>query len=165
MDTNYFVLHPVIIVKRIGNRNILGLLENKDDLINTENYMGRTPLFVACMHGHVKKIKWLIDKGAYVNAKNKCNIIPRGINLHGLFIQTYDEKMKVKLYTSLMASQNLATIRMLILAGADINLTDTDGNTALMLFEKESWEEGVAELVKAAAYTKKTKIWHRFFNN
>ena len=133
---------PKIIAKRIGNEEIQSLLENPDGLINTENYLGRTPLFVACLQGHIEKIKWLINKGADVNAKNKCHKIPRGLDVHGTFVQTYDETVKPKLYTALMASQNLETIRMLIKAGADINQKDSDGNTALMLYEKDNWEEG-----------------------
>ena len=144
---------PMIVSNRIGNKKIIDLLENRDGLINVENHMGRTPLFVACLQGHIEKVNWLINKGAYLNAKNTCSKIPRGIDLHGTFIQTHDGTVKQKLFTALMASQNLETIRALILAGADINQKDSDGNTALMLFAKDDWQEGVSELLKAGADT------------
>ncbi len=143
---------PKIIAKRIGNKNIQSLLENKD-IINSENRMGQTPLFIVCRQGQTEKVIWLIKKGAYVNAKNKCNKIPRGLDLYGTFIPTYEETITPKLYTALMAAQNIETVKALIKSGVHINEKNVDGNTALMLFSKDNWLEGVEELVTAGADT------------
>lgn len=140
---------PKTIAKRIGNEDIQSLIENGADLINTENRMGNTPLFIASLQGHTEKIKWLIKKGAYVNTKNKCHKIYRGVEAYGTVVPLYEETIKPKLYTALMAAQNIETVKALILAGADINEQSSDGNTALMLYTKDKWLEGVEELISS----------------
>jgi len=151
---------PKIIAERISNKELQSLLENHKAFINTENRMGQTPLFIACLQSQTEKVMWLIDKGAYVNAKNKCNRIPRGMDLYGTFVQTYEEAIKPKFYTALMAAQNIETVRALIKAGADMNEQNSDGNTALMLYTKDNWLEGVEELITAGADTNITNKWY-----
>ena len=151
---------PKIIAKRIDNKEIQDLLENHKNLINTENRMGKTPLFIACLQGQTEKAKWLISKGSYVNAKNKCNKIQRGMDLYGTFVQTYEETIKPKFYTALMAAQNIEIVKALIKAGADINEKNSDGNTILMLYAKDNWLEGVEGLITAGADTNLVNKWY-----
>ena len=150
---------PKIMAKRIGNEDIQSLIENGDDLINTENRMGKTPLFIASLQGHTEKVKWLIKKGAYVNTKNKCHKIPRRMEMYGTVVPMYEETIKPKFYTALMAAQNIKTAKALILAGSDINEQASDGNTALMLYTKDNWLEGVEELISAGADANLTNKW------
>lgn len=144
---------PKIIAKRMNNETIQSLLEDCDKLINTENYLGRTPLFIACLQGYTEKAIWLIKKEAYVNTKNKCHKIPRGMDMYGTFVQTHEETRKPKFYTALMVAQNLEIIKALIKAGAEINEKNSDGDTALMLYAKDDYLEGVRELIAAGANT------------
>jgi len=58
-----------------------------------------------------------------------------------------------------MASQNIETVKVLIKAGAHINEKDSDGNTALMLYAKDNWFEGVEELITAGADTNLVNKW------
>ena len=146
-----------------GYKELQALINNSDGLINLENEFGQTPLFIACLQEQTKKVRWLINKGAYVNAKNKCRNIPRGIELQGTLIRTQEEEVNSKFYSALMASQNLDTVRALIQAGADLNQKDSDGNTALMLYEKDNWQEGANELIRAGADTSTPKKWFKLF--
>jgi ankyrin repeat protein len=111
------------------------------------------------LQGHTEKVKWLIKKGAYINTKNKCHKIPRGMELYGTVVPMYEETIKPKLYTALMVAKNIDTIKALIQAGADINVQASDGNTALMLYTKDNWFEGVEELISAGADANLTNKW------
>ena len=142
---------PEIIAKRINSEEILSLLKNADKLINAEDRMGTTPLMVAALQGHTEKARWLIKKGAYINTKNKCHQIFRGMELYGTVVPMSEETTKPKLLTALMVARNIDTVKALILAGADINVQAADGKTALMLYTKDNWLEGVEWLIYAGA--------------
>ncbi|MCF7796081.1 ankyrin repeat domain-containing protein, partial [Patescibacteria group bacterium] len=142
-----------IIAKRMDNKEIQDLLENQKNLINTENRMGKTPLLIACLQGYTEKVEWLISKGSYVDTENKCHKIQRGIDLYDTFTPTYEDTIKPKFYTALMVAQNIEIVKALIKAGADINKKNADGNTALMVYAKNNWFEGVERLITAGANT------------
>ena len=82
------------------------------------------------------------------------------MDLYGTFVQAYEETIKPRFYTVLMASQNIETVKALIKAGAHINEKGSDGNTALMLYAKDNWFEGVEELITAGADTNLVNKWY-----
>ncbi|CAG8500343.1 10955_t:CDS:2 [Diversispora eburnea] len=46
-------------------------LEQKDDVINTQNESGNTPLHWSALNGHEKVVKFLITNGADIKIKNQ----------------------------------------------------------------------------------------------
>lgn len=148
------------VANRIGNTSILYLIENNRSLINAEDSKGRTPLLIACAQGYTEKVEWLIGKGAYVNKKNRCHKSSGGMHLHDTFIPMYENTSKPKNFTSLMAAQNLDTIKLLLRAGAGINEKDSDGYTALMHYAKNSYMEGIKELLDAGADANLKNRWY-----
>jgi ankyrin repeat protein len=107
---------PECIAKRINSEEILSLLKNAEKLVNAENRMGTTPLMVAALQGHTEKARWLIKKGAYINTKNKCHQISRGMELYGTVVSMSEEIIKPKLLTALMVARNIDTVKALIIA-------------------------------------------------
>ena len=47
--------------------------------VNAENGFGRTPLYQACMFGHLEVATLLIEEGADVNAKTKDGMTPLSV--------------------------------------------------------------------------------------
>jgi ankyrin repeat protein len=149
-----------IISKRISYEEIQSLIKNS---INKEireekiplslSLMGETPLFTASRRGSTKKVKWLIKKGAYVNTKCKSYENDLSLAIGG------KRGAKPRLHTALMVANDIDTVKALIRAGADINVQASDGNTALMLYTKYNWLEGVEELFAAGADANLTNKW------
>jgi len=172
----YSGINSGIICKRISYEGIQSIIENR---VNTENRDGEMPLFTASWYGQAKKVKWLIEKGAYINTKKSHKFTNRG----------YEKTANPKLKTALIVARNVKTVRELIRAGADIDVQDSDGNTALMvaecieiakeliraganmnvqnldgntalmLYTKANWFEGVEGLISAGADPDLTNKW------
>jgi len=56
---------------RSRNMDLLNKLEINEDIVNTPNYIGETPLHIASKTGDISVINYLIKNKAFVNAKNK----------------------------------------------------------------------------------------------
>jgi len=61
---------------RSRNMDLLNKLEINEDIVNTPNYIGETPLHIASKTGDISVINHLIKNKAFVNAKNKTGETP-----------------------------------------------------------------------------------------
>jgi ankyrin repeat protein len=92
--------------------------------VNAWRYSGFTPLMVACATGRVKIAKFLLNKGADVDHRNK-------IGETALFIATMHGKMEC--------------VKLLLAYGANVNASDKHGSTALNM----NCDGPIHELLKA----------------
>lgn len=61
---------------RSRNFNLLNRVIVSESMVNEKNYLGETPLHIACKVGDLKIIEYLIKNKAFVNAKNKLKETP-----------------------------------------------------------------------------------------
>lgn len=100
--------------------------------VNVANSDGYTALYYAVQSGNLRSVEVLLKAGADVNARTRKN------------------------FTPLMASINMAWGKpditlALINAGADVNFTDSDGETALWIATTESSDQVMEALLKKGA--------------
>lgn len=119
---------------RSRNLDLLNRLTLDEDIINQPNYIGETPLHIACRAGDLRVIQFLIDRRAFVNAKNKTGETP-------LFYA--------------VAVQNRDVISMLMKAGAVLDCKSTFGDTIYNLiptYELSSYVNEKSEQYKNYLY-------------
>ena len=61
---------------RSENIELINLFDNYSLLLEEPNYIGDTPLCIACKINSVKMVEFLISKGAFVNSKNNFEETP-----------------------------------------------------------------------------------------
>ena len=89
-----------------------------------------TPLHLAALHGYLDIVKWLIKKGANVNAKNRKEHTALHLAVH---------------------NAHKEVIRYLIQQGADINATEHEGDTPLAWAAYKRQIEVVKQLIELGA--------------
>jgi uncharacterized protein len=114
---------------RTGRPDVLkALLGHGADLKARENWYGETALMWAAAENHVDAIKVLVEHGADVNERSRLLDVPRRRSGQSVLpLGSWTPLMYAARQGSLEAAQTLATL------GADLNLTDPDGATALVL--------------------------------
>ncbi len=93
---------------RSRNLDLLNRLELNESIINQANYIGETPLHIACKAGDLQVIDFLIERKAFVNAKTKMGETPLFYAVH---------------------AQNRDVISVLLKAGAVLDCKSTFGDT------------------------------------
>ncbi|MDP3268341.1 MAG: ankyrin repeat domain-containing protein [Legionella sp.] len=89
-----YKITPLHLVTQFLTVNELKILPQKCLYeINSQNIQGVTPLHLAVINGCLEKIKWLIDRGANLNLKDKFGMTP--IDYFYLFPEKYEEFLKV----------------------------------------------------------------------
>ncbi len=126
------------------------IIENKPELVNCTAKQppkkddGQSPLQVACKTGNIEIAEYLLDKGADVNfiEYESCNewntpVLHDAINCAVMSCRwnTDDKYMGFRVFsTKEKAEKSLALLKRMISMGADVNATDTYGNSGLNRF-------------------------------
>ena len=118
-----------------GNEDIILFLLGKGLLINSRTPEGWTPLYVAARDGQAEAAKLLIFKGARLNAQSNL-----GATALMMAVTQPFETEKARL--------NL--LEYMLRRGADVNLTDKYGHTALY-YAQQQGNENVVKLLEPYA--------------
>ncbi len=116
---------PLQMAALSGNEELARLfLDNGANIEAKTMTMGYTPLLCAAMKGHFNLISFLLNRGADVNAANQ-----HGSALHmAVYFRRRDN------------------IRLLLEYGIDIQITDSNGNTAAKIAQDDDYDD-IAELI------------------
>jgi len=132
---------------RTGRPEVLeALLRQGADLNARENWYGETALMWAAAEDHADAIKVLVQHGADVNGRSKLLDVPRR--------RAGQSVLPLGSWTPLMFAArqgSMAAIDALAALGADLNLTDPDGATALVVAIINANYEAAAALVDKGA--------------
>lgn len=126
---------------RSKNKNILELLMNFEIDINAKNFGDQTALHIARGQGNEEIVKFLVDCGARVNGwerpvwvdavkKRYMNIVLLLLD-YGLDVNSKTSEEKPLLHEVYVYDGYNETAASLIERGADINITDRDGDSIL----------------------------------
>jgi len=118
---------------RTGNPEVVRLLLAQGADANArENTYGETALMFAAAENHAGAAQALLEHGADVNARTKALNLPQDrFGLEGVLTILPHGSWTPLMYAARQGS--LETARTLAAAGADLNATDPDGTTALVL--------------------------------
>jgi len=137
---------------RIGNSDVVRiLLEHGGEDVNArETSYGETALMWAASENHPAAAKLLIEHGAEVNARSTKFDYPKDrFGLEGVITILPHGSWTPLMYAARQGS--LGAARVLADMGADLNLTDPDGTTALLLAIINSHYDTAALLVMKGA--------------
>jgi ankyrin repeat protein len=109
---------------------------------NTKDGRGETPLMYAAAVGSLEAMKFLIAKGADVNAQNEFGSTAliwsatdlakvRLLLAHGANVNTASKRGRTALFLAAMTDRSADTVRLLLAKGADPKITDSFKNTIL----------------------------------
>lgn len=146
---------------KIGDLDALEALKDMGSNLSLGDYDGRTPLHIAACEGHLHLVQYLLSHGATVYAKDRygdtplCNAVRfRHKDVVQLLRKTGAHFSRDKLeeagteLCSLAASGDLEGLEIWSLAGADLNKTGYDGQTAIQVAQAVGKKEVVAFLVQ-----------------
>ncbi len=126
---------PLLISIKKGDTDIIKLLVEKGADINVYDSTGKTPLIAAVESGSETDAAFLISNGADVNRKSSRGIAP-------LFSAVTDSPKHLKMI-ALFSSK-----------GADLNIKDGSGRTALMIACEKGYRRTVESLLRNGADSK-----------
>lgn len=138
-------------IERDDNEAVRKLVKSGIDL-KTRDERGNTALHVAVAGGNLEIVRLLLENGAKVNAKNKEKLTPiwmfedgedetlvkifRLLIAKGADVNVLNED-KASLLMMACFDDNLEAVKILLEAGANPNLKDEDGETALQKTDSE----------------------------
>lgn len=145
---------PMNMAANAGNIQIMELLVQAGTSVNVQNSDGVIPLYYAAYHHHLDVIDWLLKKSADPNIRfNSGQTVLFVVCVHGHseLLQTFlsaganPNVVGIDNHESPMMfavdNGHLECVKILINAGADLNLRTKDGNTALRIAEDNGYEE------------------------
>ena len=136
---------------RTGSPEFVALLLARGVDVNArEDSFGETALMWAATENHPEAVKLLLDHGAEINGRsNKLEYSKDRFGLEGVLTVLPHGSWTPLMYAARQGSS--AAARMLAEAHADLNLTDPDGTTALILALMNSHFDTAALLIEKGA--------------
>ena len=119
----------------------MGLIEEDEKLVNLRDYKRWTPVFYACATNDCEIVRYLLQKGANVNAKDRKLVTP----LHVAVTKKCGRLQK--------STISCSVVKLLLDAGADPNAKDEKADTPLDKVwcwsnkRTESWRWGIILLL------------------
>ena len=131
-----------------GNAEVVKLLLDKGANVNIKTNTGTTALITASSGGYAEIVKLLLDKGADVNIKTNEGITALMETSNG----GYSKKVIFgKAPTAASERECIEVVKLLLAKGADINVKNNKGETALMIAKDKGYKEIVGMLERAGA--------------
>jgi ankyrin repeat protein/mono/diheme cytochrome c family protein len=138
------------------------LLKANPDLLNAQDPAKSTLLHHAAGFGTLETLKWLVESGADVNAKNRRGSTPLHWAIHdeakvrlllarGAGVNTKQAEGRTPLYLAAMLGNGHSILRLLLENGADPNLKTANGRTPLMVAAGRGDVEALRLLIDAKA--------------
>jgi uncharacterized protein len=159
-------LPPLMIAAKYGDLTSVRRLLKAGADANARSPMGNTALHFAAGHGHLQVVEALLDAHADANASDPNGYTPLHAAVHGDDVRVVNAliaahadvnaRTKRENVTPLLESIDMnygkpEITLALIQAGADVNVVESDGNTALSIAMTESSNEVVEALLKKGA--------------
>lgn len=122
---------------------IAGIVKADRDAVKVSNEDRRTMLHIAVSEGHFDTVRYLVESGADVNAKDRWNVSPiqEAMVIRNAEIFNYllskggksfmSESEKATALINAVRDGDIEYVKSLVLLGADVNLGDYDARTAL----------------------------------
>lgn len=144
-------------------RTLLECLPEKDSILNTPNNQGFTPIALAAQESKRPAVRLLTQKGADVNINIKAAPPPLHVAVHKGHRDSVEELTQGGANPNIVAEfdgetpltlaarkSDIEIFQMLLAAGADVNGTSKDGNTALHVAVQSSAVNVVQTLMAVA---------------
>lgn len=130
-----------------GRLDIVKFLIENGASIEAKNRNLETPIYVACHAGQFEIMKYLIEQGAYIDAKNISHRTPLHATCFCEHLITYSVAEETA--SSKIHERNLFEhVKLLVEHGAEINIKDDNGYTALDIARMFEFHE-IADYLKA----------------
>ena len=147
---------------------VADLLTHGADINATENNKDQTPLMWAAAEGHADVIKLLIDRGANVNARSKTVLEPAPflIPTESTMGQNFPTTTRFRKFTGnftpllfAVQSGDIDSARHLLEAGADINETNGEDGSVVVIATASGHEDMALYLLEQGADPNIANAW------
>jgi ankyrin repeat protein len=152
---------PIILAADEGKLEVLKLLVGSGADVNIPSPEGGTPLYFAAYKNHTECVKYLLGVGADVNIQTNVgttalsnaitNVTPPNMTVISALIQAGANVDYGKPILYATSNGYLSILDALIAAGVDVNVTNSEGETALYLTVKTNRIKSARKLIDAGA--------------